>query len=128
MVTKIIISEIDKINVLQASLLAMKNSLEDLLSLNSNALLENKEICYALIDGNKCPNKLPIISKPVVRGDALVYPIALASIVAKVERDHIMVCKIPFICFWEHNYTIFCLNHPFNKHFYYLLHNTVCIG
>lgn len=84
-------SEIDEINILQASLLAMKNSLEDLLSLNSGELLGNKELCYALVDGNKCPNKLSIISKPIVRGDALVYPIALASIVAKVERDHIMV-------------------------------------
>lgn len=85
------ISEIDEMNILQASLLAMRNSLEDLLSLNSGELMGNKELCYALVDGNKCPKKLPVISKPVVRGDALVYPIALASIVAKVERDHIMV-------------------------------------
>lgn len=83
--------EIDQINILQASLLAMKNSIEELLTLSSNELLNNESLCYALVDGNKCPNKLSIKSKPVVRGDALVYPIALASIVAKVERDHIMV-------------------------------------
>jgi ribonuclease HII len=84
-------SEIDRINVLQASMLAMKNSIEELLALNSDFLLSNADLCYAVVDGNKCPNKLPIKSKPVVRGDALVYSIALASIVAKVERDHFMV-------------------------------------
>ena len=72
-------------------MLAMKTSIEDLIILNSNNLSDNNDLFYALIDGNKCPNKLSIKSKPVVRGDALVYPIALASIVAKVERDHLMV-------------------------------------
>ena len=84
-------TEIDKINILQATMLAMKNSIDDLLNMNSNQLLDDVGLCYALIDGNKCPNKLLIKSRPVVRGDALVYPIALASIVAKVERDHLMV-------------------------------------
>lgn len=72
-------------------MLAMKNSIDDLL-LENNDLLEFKEQCYAVIDGNRCPNKLDIKSKSIIRGDALVYPIALASIVAKVERDHFMVC------------------------------------
>jgi ribonuclease HII len=72
-------------------MLAMKNSIEELLALNSDFLLSNADLCYAVVDGNKCPNKLPIKSKPVVRGDALVYSIALASIIAKVERDHFMV-------------------------------------
>ena len=72
-------------------MLAMKSSIDNLLIANSNQLLNEIDLCYALIDGNKCPNKLSMKSRPVVRGDALVYPIALASIIAKVERDHIMV-------------------------------------
>ena len=72
-------------------MLAMKNSIDDLLTLNSNELQKHEDLCYALVDGNKCPNKMRIKSKPVVRGDALVYPIALASVIAKVERDHLMV-------------------------------------
>ena len=73
----------------------MKTSIDDLLTMKSDDYsLDDPDLCYALIDGNKCPNKLTIKSKPVVRGDALVYPIALASIVAKVERDHLMVRKL----------------------------------
>ena len=84
-------SEIDEINILQATMLAMKSSIDNLLTVNSNQLFNEIGLCYALIDGNKCPNKLSMKSRPVVRGDAIVYPIALASIVAKVERDHMMV-------------------------------------
>ena len=75
----------------------MKTSIDDLLTMKSDDYsFDDPDLCYALIDGNKCPNKLTIKSKPVVRGDALVYPIALASIVAKVERDHLMVRKYYF--------------------------------
>ena len=83
-------TEIDRINILQASLLAMKIAIEDVLKMNIKHAGDEDQ-WYALIDGNKCPNKLTIKSKPFVRGDSLVYPIALASIVAKVERDHVMV-------------------------------------
>lgn len=83
-------TEIDRINILQASLLAMKTAIEDVLKINIKNT-GDEDRWYALIDGNKCPNKLTIKSKPFVRGDSLVYPIALASIVAKVERDHLMV-------------------------------------
>ena len=83
-------TEIDRINILQASLLAMKIAIEDVLKMNIKNT-DDEDQWYAIIDGNKCPNKLTIKSKPFVRGDSLVYPIALASIVAKVERDHLMV-------------------------------------
>lgn len=83
-------TEIDSINILQASLLAMKIAIEDVLKMNIKDTSDEDQ-WYALIDGNKCPNKLTIKSRPFVRGDSLVYPIALASIVAKVERDHLMV-------------------------------------
>jgi ribonuclease HII len=72
-------------------MVAMKESIESLLALETDKSLMQTDFCYAIIDGNKCPNKLTIKSKPMVRGDALVYPIALASIIAKVERDHMMV-------------------------------------
>lgn len=68
----------------------MKIAIEDVLRTNIKNSGDEDQ-WYALIDGNKCPNKLAIKSKPFVRGDSLVYPIALASIVAKVERDHLMV-------------------------------------
>ena len=75
---------IDKLNILQATLLGMQTSV--------NKVCEGleKSGCYALIDGNKLPSNVMCSSRAIVRGDALVYPIALASIVSKVTRDRIM--------------------------------------
>lgn len=72
--------EIDNINILQASLLAMKRAVEDL------ALVPDKVLC----DGNRCPS-LPLPVTAIVRGDATEPCISAASIVAKVTRDRIMV-------------------------------------
>lgn len=74
------VAEIDQLNILHASMLAMKRALE--------ALEPRAE--YALIDGNRCP-QLSIPSEPVVKGDARVPEIAAASILAKVHRDRYMV-------------------------------------
>lgn len=74
------VAEIDQLNILHASMLAMKRALE--------ALEPRAE--YALIDGNRCP-LLSIPSEPVVKGDARVAEIAAASILAKVHRDRYMV-------------------------------------
>ena len=71
--------EIDQLNILQASLKAMQLALSQLSS----------PPCYALIDGNKCPD-LPIPSQAVIKGDSQVMSIAAASIIAKVTRDRIM--------------------------------------
>lgn len=71
--------EIDDINILQASLLAMKRAVEALLQVPD----------FALIDGNKQPD-LVCPCYAVVKGDARVEEIAAASIVAKVARDHEM--------------------------------------
>lgn len=68
--------EVDRINVLQASLLAMQRAVE--------ALRPAAE--YALVDGNRCP-RLPCPAEPIVRGDATVPAISAASIIAKVSRD-----------------------------------------
>ena len=71
---------IDEINILQASLLAMKKAIEGLII----------EPDFALIDGNKLPD-LRCKAEAIVKGDARVQSIAAASILAKVERDKQML-------------------------------------
>jgi len=71
---------IDEINILQASLLAMKRAVEGL----------TLEPDFALIDGNKLPD-LECKAEAIVKGDARVKSIAAASILAKVERDKQML-------------------------------------
>ncbi|MBK9326422.1 MAG: ribonuclease HII [Hydrogenophilales bacterium] len=68
--------EIDRLNILRASLLAMRRAV---LGLNPAA-------ARALIDGNRCP-ELPIPARAIVRGDASEPCISAASILAKTERD-----------------------------------------
>ncbi|HED32895.1 MAG TPA: ribonuclease HII [Gammaproteobacteria bacterium] len=70
---------IDEINILQASLLAMKQALEGLPELPD----------IALIDGNKTPD-VACHAHAIVKGDGKVASIAAASILAKVERDQQM--------------------------------------
>lgn len=72
--------EIDQLNILQASLVAMRRAID--------ALRPVPE--YALIDGNQLP-RLAIPAAAVVRGDASVMVIAAASIIAKTHRDALMV-------------------------------------
>ena len=74
------VEEIDQINILHASLLAMKRAIEQL-SVSPE---------YVLVDGNRCP-KITIPCAPVVRGDSRVACISAASILAKVSRDREMV-------------------------------------
>lgn len=74
------VEEIDKINILQASLLAMKRAVENL-SIQPE---------HVLVDGNKIPN-WTYNAEAVVKGDARVQCIAAASILAKVTRDREMV-------------------------------------
>ena len=83
----------------------MKNAIDEVLKMNIKESGDDN-LWYALIDGNKCPNKLTIKSKPFVRGDALVYPIALASIVAKVERDRHMVNILHVVAYCSISSTI----------------------
>ena len=68
--------EIDTLNILQATMLAMKRAVETL------RLKPNK----VLVDGNRLP-VLVILSEAIVKGDALVPAISAASILAKVYRD-----------------------------------------
>ena len=74
------VEEIDQINILQASLLAMKRSVE--------SLSHQPEL--ALIDGNYCP-KLDCAMEAIIKGDSKEPAISAASILAKVARDNEMV-------------------------------------
>jgi ribonuclease HII len=75
--------EIDQINILRASLLAMRRAVAAL------ALPPGARPDLALVDGNIAP-ALPCPVETVVKGDALSFSIAAASVVAKVTRDRIM--------------------------------------
>jgi ribonuclease HII len=74
------VEEIDALNILQASMLAMRRAIAGL-----------PRADFALIDGNRVPEGLPCGARAVVKGDAVCLSIAAASIVAKVARDRIMV-------------------------------------
>lgn len=86
--------EIDQINILQATFLAMRRAFD--------ALPERP--VAALVDGNAAPD-LPCAIEMIIDGDAYVASISAASIIAKVERDRMMVD--------------FCVQYPgyaFSKH------------
>jgi ribonuclease HII len=74
------VAEIDDINILHASLLAMRRALDGLAT----------RAGFALIDGNRLPPDLPMPAQAVVKGDDRCLSIAAASIIAKVTRDRMM--------------------------------------
>ncbi len=69
--------EIDRLNILQATLLAMRRAVSGL-SVTPD---------HIWVDGNRCPEPLPAPCSAVVKGDGLVPCISAASILAKVHRD-----------------------------------------
>ncbi|MFS1537625.1 MAG: ribonuclease HII [Candidatus Phlomobacter fragariae] len=71
--------EIDKINILQATFLAMRRAVAELTTLPD----------IVLVDGNKSPG-FPVPSEAIIKGDSLVQEISAASILAKVTRDREM--------------------------------------
>lgn len=79
------VEEIDTINILQASLLAMQRAVSAL----------SIKPSQVLIDGNRCPT-LPYPARAIVRGDQLEPSISAASIIAKVYRDQEM-CQLDAI-------------------------------
>ena len=88
------VAEIDSINILNATMQAMKRAVEGL----------KAKPDLALIDGNRVPN-LECESKYVIHGDAISASIAAASILAKVSRDRYMCQldkKYPQYCFAKH--------------------------
>ena len=72
--------EIDEINILQATYLAMRRAYENM-----------QTACdYVLVDGNRMPT-MPVPGETIVKGDAKSPSIAAASILAKVSRDRVML-------------------------------------
>ncbi|OBX07349.1 ribonuclease HII [Gallibacterium salpingitidis] len=74
-------SEIDQLNILQATMLAMCRAVQGL------AIQPD----FVLVDGNRIPKDLGINAQAVVKGDSLVAEISAASILAKVARDQEMI-------------------------------------
>ena len=74
------VDEIDELNILHATMLAMQRAVSGL-KIKPN---------YVLVDGNRCPN-FGIRTQAVIKGDLLVAEISAASILAKVTRDREMV-------------------------------------
>lgn len=74
------VDEIDRLNILQATLLAMRRAVEGLRLVPARVL----------VDGNRLP-LLRMPAEAIVRGDSLIAAISAASIIAKVERDRILV-------------------------------------
>ena len=75
------VKEIEKINILQASLLAMKRAIKKL----------KKKPSLVLIDGNKLPKINNYNLKSIIKGDQKIPSISAASIIAKVTRDKIVI-------------------------------------
>lgn len=73
------VEEIDSLNILQASMLAMRRAVEGL----------SVQPMLALIDGNRCP-VMPVRSEAIVKGDDKVPAISAASILAKTARDALL--------------------------------------
>lgn len=96
--------EIDELNILNASLLAMRRAVEQL----------TVQPQHVLVDGNKIPQGLNMSCDAVVGGDALHPEISAASILAKVTRDHQMLeldAKYPQFGFAKHK------GYPTKAHF-----------
>lgn len=74
------VEEIDQINILQASLLAMRRAVDGLATPPE----------HALVDGNRIPDGFPCEANAIVGGDGKSPSIAAASIVAKIWRDNVM--------------------------------------
>ena len=86
---------IDEINILEATMLAMKTAVESL----------DIKPEHVFIDGNRVPKNMEIPTEFVIKGDATSASIAAASILAKVSRDRFMLEmdeKYPEYCFSKH--------------------------
>ena len=106
------VAEIDQLNILQASMLAMQRAVEGL----------SVQPDMALIDGNRCPT-LVCPAQAIVKGDAKELCIGAASIIAKVTRDQDMQA-------WHKRYPYYGLDkhkgYPTKQHLLALAEHGVC--
>ncbi|HBD22813.1 MAG TPA: ribonuclease HII [Oceanospirillaceae bacterium] len=106
------VAEIDQLNILQASMLAMQRAVEGL----------SVQPDMALIDGNRCPT-LACPTQAIVKGDAKELCIGAASIIAKVTRDQDMQA-------WHKRYPYYGLDkhkgYPTKQHLLALAEHGVC--
>jgi ribonuclease HII len=109
-------AEIDELNILQASLLAMKRAVENLVIKPDSVL----------VDGNRTPDLRDVPCSAIVKGDAKVPAISAASILAKVHRDdqmrvlHRMYPQYGFDRHkgypTKHQLTMLCEHGPISEH------------
>ena len=89
------VEEIEEVNILNATYLAMNRAIEQL----------GDKVDFALIDGNRIPTGIKVDCQTVVKGDAKSLSIAAASILAKVTRDRLLLeydSKYPEYGFAKH--------------------------
>ena len=89
------LEEIEKFNILEATFLAMNRAVEGL----------KIKADFALIDGNRAPKGMKIPCETVVKGDSKSMSVAVASVLAKVSRDRLMLeydKKYPLYDFKKH--------------------------
>ena len=75
------VEEIESVNILEATFLAMNRAIEGL----------GMHADFALIDGNRAPRGITVPCATVIKGDSLCMSIAAASVLAKVTRDRLML-------------------------------------
>jgi ribonuclease HII len=106
------VAEIDQLNILQASMLAMQRAVEGL----------SVQPDMALVDGNRCPT-LACPAQAIIKGDAKELCIGAASIIAKVTRDQDMQA-------WHKRYPYYGLDkhkgYPTKQHLLALAEHGVC--
>ena len=95
-ISKATVKEIEKINILHASLLAMKRAIKKL----------KKKPSLVLVDGNKLPFMNRYKLKAIIKGDQKIPSISAASIIAKVTRDKMItnLAKKFEGYYWDKNY------------------------
>ena len=100
------LEEIEQLNILHASMLAMQRCVETLFTRSNGTEPYARQLAgepcspilkitreppvHALIDGNRLPVSLPCPATPLIKGDSKSLSIAAASILAKTNRDHLM--------------------------------------